>query len=490
MIFDIYTRVSDEGDREGPSFGSPEEQEAAARRWIEREPDGEVGEVVYDANVSGSLAAEERQLGELIRRVESGESHGIVVLYEDRFARDVIEGGRALQRIVAAGGRLIATATGFDSQNLNPQSQMLFNIMMAIGQATKERNRDNYLDGKQRAAARGVYCSRVPFGYDRDEDGRLVRNADTDAVREIFRLRADGVGFSEIQERLGLLTRGLPRQVVRNRAYLGEQRVPVRGRKGEPMVIAGGHPPVVTEAEWEAANAVHGRAPIRRGLKHLVKFKGLVKCGLCGASMSVNGYGKNRDKLTYVCTRRGCGGVAVAATTLEPALSAAVHAAVAANEPHVAATLTNDDRYEQALAAVSNAQQALTEYRDSVELQQALGVKDFAAGLRARREAVEVARRALRTTPRPSPARAAEQREFDPTNLSGEYAAYETALVHRVVAEVRAYPRSHRDRLTLKWHGAEAPVAVGTEPVAPNVERPASARERVRRPRPTARPVG
>ena len=35
-MFAIYVRVSEVGDREGPGFGSPEEQEAAAREWAER----------------------------------------------------------------------------------------------------------------------------------------------------------------------------------------------------------------------------------------------------------------------------------------------------------------------------------------------------------------------------------------------------------------------------------------------------------------------
>ena len=34
--FAVYVRVSEVGDREGPSFGSPEEQEVAAREWAER----------------------------------------------------------------------------------------------------------------------------------------------------------------------------------------------------------------------------------------------------------------------------------------------------------------------------------------------------------------------------------------------------------------------------------------------------------------------
>lgn len=462
-MFDIYTRVSDEGGRSGPTFRSPEEQEAAARAWIQRSGD-EVGEVVYEGNVSGALAADDRRLGELIRRVESGESDGIVVLYEDRFARDVIEGGRALQRIVDAGGRLIATATGFDSENLNPQSEMVFNFMLAVAQAQRKRNRQAYIDGKESAARRGVYCARAPFGYDRDDAGRLIPNEDAATVREIYRLRAEGIGFSELTRRFNLPTRGTPRNIVYSRVYLGEQRVPVAGRRGEPRVITNGHHPLVTEQEWQAANAVRGRAPIRRGLAELVHLKNVAVCGVCGRYLSVNAYGRDRNRLTYVCCRKGCGKVAIAANTLEPLVFERVSQAVASNEPHVVAVLNDDDRYDRALGEVEQAQQILAAYRDDVRIQATLGLEDFAAGLAARREALELARRQLRETPRPERFNV-DVRPFDSDNLSAEYVAHQAALTRRVVQEVRVFPRTAENRVTLRWRGSDEqlPVPVTAE---------------------------
>jgi hypothetical protein len=58
----------------------------------------------------------------------------------------------------------------------------------------------------------------------------------------------------------------------------------------------------VTVAEWEPANAINGRAPVRSGLGKRVALKGIVKCGVCGGTMQVVRYGKAKDKLTYGCT--------------------------------------------------------------------------------------------------------------------------------------------------------------------------------------------
>ena len=209
----------------------------------------------------------------------------------------------------------------------------------------------------------------------------------------------------------------------------------------------------MTDDEWEAANAVKGRAPLRRGLSAGVSLKGMVRCGVCERPMSILSYGQQREKLTYACTRVGCGKVAMAVNKVEPVVLEMCQQAVVDDEPHVAATLADDSRYSDALDGVAQAQAALAEYRDSIELQQELGIRDFAAGLRVRREAVEVARQALRDTPRP------EQRAS--ITEEGDVWTWYTALVRRVVAEVLIYPKFAPERATLRWHGSEEPVAVG-----------------------------
>jgi DNA invertase Pin-like site-specific DNA recombinase len=74
----------------------------------------------------------------------------------------------------------------------------VFNMMMAIGQAERQRNRGSRMGGKLKRARMGEWVSIAPFGYDRDDlTRRLVPNDNAPTVREIFRLRAEGVGFSD-----------------------------------------------------------------------------------------------------------------------------------------------------------------------------------------------------------------------------------------------------------------------------------------------------
>lgn len=457
--FAIYVRVSEVGDREGERFGSPEEQEAAARAWAER-----AGEEVYfdpdecvDLDVSGGLAAEDRRLGQLIERCEAGEFAGIIVRFEDRFARDVIA-GTALRRFHDCGARLIATASGFDSENITPDKMMLFNVMMSVGQAQRERNRDARMSGKERFVARGGWAGVPPFGYDKDEDGRLVPNEDAETVREIFRLRAEGVGFTDIARRIGTVSRSGVRKIVMNRSYRGEQRLPSRTGTGQPQPAKNypGHPDLVSEPEWQAANAVKGAAPKHTGLAEATQLYGIVRCGNpdCGKRMFVLAYGKNRDRRTYACT--SCGKASMSVTKVENAVIAQLDKAMLGRnkDPHVVAVLEGDTRYDDALAAVEQAQADLVAYRDSLDIQRELGPAQFAAGLKVRKEAIETARRAMRELPRPNRKKifAKTLAEAGAVDLRDFYA--------RVIAEVRVYPRSHGDRLTVRWQGSDEAFAV------------------------------
>ena len=93
----------------------------------------------------------------------------------------------------------------------------------------------------------------APFGYDRDDlTRRLVPNDNAPTVREIFRLRAEGVGFSDLAQRFRNVSRSGIRKIVMNRAYLGEQRVPDPDKpKGSDLIVLReNQEPLVTEPEY------------------------------------------------------------------------------------------------------------------------------------------------------------------------------------------------------------------------------------------------
>ncbi len=425
-LFAIYVRVSEVGDRAGESFGSPAEQEAAARAWAER-TGVTVGEVVTELNVSGATPIEERELGRLIGQCEAGELAGIIVRYEDRFARDIIEGGRALQRLHECDARLIATATGFDSANLNSQSRLMFNIMMSVGQAQRERNREARLAASQRAAKRGVYLAgRPPLGYSREADGRIFPQPQAKPlIREVFRRRAEGETMRALRDYLrqrgaGIETRDLRatkqakqtlrpfaelteqgiRHLLKNRAYLGEATV-VSGTKGKPDVIRNAHAAIVTATEWERAHTAGGPYHPKNG-KHAARarLRGLVYCPN-GHRLKLGG--GRQDRTHYVCTTENCDArVGIWAEQLDNHAGYLLQSAILTNEPHVIAVLEGDDRYQRALDAVEAAHLELEMYRTDVRISD-VGADAWKRDVAVRQAALDAARAELKNTPAPEP---------------------------------------------------------------------------------------
>src|SRR6266496_4094080 len=198
-MFDLYIRVSKLGERsEGEAT---EVYEAQCRAWADRAGVA-IDEVAEEMEVSGATAVAERRLERLLQRVEAGESEGIITPYLDRFGRDLIEGALAYLR----------------------------------------RTRSNFQAAVERAAARGVYlAAKPPFGYRKDEQGRLVVDERRAAlVVELYERRAAGANVGQLTRFLqgeGVeITKSGVRSILRNRAYLGEMRLQ-NGRKGEPSVL-------------------------------------------------------------------------------------------------------------------------------------------------------------------------------------------------------------------------------------------------------------
>src|SRR5712691_2257410 len=75
---------------------------------------------------SGAKPVEERALGRLLGRVESGASAGIIAYKLSRFGRGALETLQAVERIKKAGGRLVTVEDGVDS--IKPGGRLLLTV--------------------------------------------------------------------------------------------------------------------------------------------------------------------------------------------------------------------------------------------------------------------------------------------------------------------------------------------------------------------------
>jgi hypothetical protein len=291
------------------------------------------------------------------------------------------------------------------------------------------RTRGNYQAAIQKKVAAGAHIYKPPFGYRRDEEtGRLVVvESDAKLVREVFERRAAGDDFGILMRFLHdsgavnsytgkPLTKSGVRTMISNRTYLGEVRVQ-NGRKGQPRVIKGYHSPIIASPLFQAANSVKGAFhPRDSSLSDQANLRGLVWCDSCGHRTKISGHAAGGVRVaSYVCTYGECERRAgMRASKLDAYVEGLLMQAFVDKEPHVAAVITGDTRYQDAMAEVEEAQRMHDELRDDLNAQRALGTKDWLAALKVRKEAVELARRELsKVRPANGHRRASQATTFD-----------------------------------------------------------------------------
>ena len=215
-------------------------------------------------------------LEEVIQRIEAGEFEGVIVSQIDRLSRmEMTTALTVIERIEAAGGKVVAVAENVDPTT--PEGRMARNMFLSLAAMERERHAGHLADAKERAVRLGIWpTSRVPKGYLKGDDRKLIPGPDADAVREAFRLRAAGGSWSQVGAVLDVGASSAAK-IIRNRVYLGEITV---GEWHNPAA----HPPLLDREMWEAAQIYH---PARPDLGDSgVLLKGLIRCAGCSRTMS------------------------------------------------------------------------------------------------------------------------------------------------------------------------------------------------------------
>ena len=446
QVADIYCRISREGERTDAEVEKHLDlYEATCRQWIERQKDMEVGIVRRESDVSGyAIAPEDRELGELLDRIESGEAQVIVTSTVERYGRTTDDGLRALKRLQKAGGRIVFVDDGLDSDREGAYVQI--GMRLLFGEDMVIRTKGTFQKKIDEAAADGKYLApRAPRGYVRVDEfdpvivkGKIVRDAtivpDTrvaegfktspaDAVVEIHTMAANRATLREMRDFYRAATGDLTiscsgvQQILDPtpggaRPYLGEMSVLTK-TKGQPRILRDHHAALVTEKQWEDAQAgrSRGRAP-GSGRKN---GKWASKVHLAGLARCTNGHrmtvgpvkGSNGERFAgYTCTKEGCDSrTSIRADVLDPHVREVLGVALLDRQEHVAAIMEGDDRYQRALDAVEAAKADEQAWVDEMTVEDAGGREAWVRARKIRRSKVDAARAALKTLTKPEEAK-------------------------------------------------------------------------------------
>ncbi len=405
-VMDGYIRVSRVGGREGERYISPTVQREKIAGWA-RLHDVALGEIVLEEDMSGARPVDQRQLGRLLARVESGLSSGLVTMNLERFGRDTLETLQAAKRIKEAGGRLVTVEDGVDSSQAS--GKLVITMLAALAEQELDARREGWRVARGAAVKRGVHVAPTPSGYVRNRrDARLRVDPETAPfINAAFRRRAEGKSWGQIagfltengvlpSERKGRKSVAWSRQgvssLIKNPVYKGE------ARSGE-FVTANAHEPIVSEAEWQAAQrGGKDRAHVRDGsIAAQGLLAGIVHCAGCGHKLSLTGSTTREGArvASYYCRTRyasgKCGSPAVASTrTLDPYVEELLLEALRRDDPRLVKPAAIGKRI-QATGEVMEAAHVELEAFLQAGVASLLGPETYRAEVEKRREAIREA---------------------------------------------------------------------------------------------------
>lgn len=286
MRLDEYRRVSQVAGREGDGFQSPELQAKAIEAYA-----GIHGHSVTpnppELDVSGSKL-KRPILDKIIARIRNDESDGMIVNDLDRYSRDVLGANLLLVEIKEAGGTLVSVHENIDITT--PDGKMMFDFRMVIAENYLARSREKWAEAQRHAVEKGIYTENfVPPGLEKREDRRLYLSPDAPIIKQAWQMRIAREPTLRIvhflNERLplpeGRLWTYTVDRMFAKRIYTGElSRRGVTNREAcEPLV---------TEAEWQAAQITSNPKPRPQARRDKNLLAGIIRCASCRYVMTAS----------------------------------------------------------------------------------------------------------------------------------------------------------------------------------------------------------
>lgn len=291
----LYVRVStDRQAEEGYSIEVQSERLSAYAKTF----DGQVQTELYVDDGFSGASLERPAMQRLIADVKSGAVTHVCVYKLDRLSRSQKDTLFLIEDVFLPNNiAFISIQESFNTATAFGRA--VVGILSVFAQLERENIYERTRSGMQKRVEAGYWPGGggTPFGYDYDrQKGILVPNADAQTVRQVYDLYLKGYSLQSIANLLGLKYEKLASQILTRKTNIGiieYNGVEYRGR----------HEPIVSEETFEKAMALYrqrSQSRLAPETNHLLS--GLVWCGVCGAKMRYQKWGKAGSKL--VCYSR------------------------------------------------------------------------------------------------------------------------------------------------------------------------------------------
>jgi site-specific DNA recombinase len=289
---------------------SIDDQIAAIERAAEAQG-FELLDVYVEQDVSGRRTLDKRPgLRRAVADIEAGRAQIVVTAYLDRLVRSTRTQADVVERVEAAGGRVLTLDMG-DISHATAASWTSAQMLGVMAESYARSVAERTAASKARNVAKGVPpFPKITAAYERiesgDDKGRLRQHpVNAPIVREACELRAKGMSYSKLQRFLA--EHGIVMTVSGVEGMLGSPLLYGEIRFGDLVNPRGIADPVIDRALYRRmhkAKATRGRYAKS---ERLLARQGVLVCE-CGARMTVSSTSPKSAKTYsyYVCGDRTC----------------------------------------------------------------------------------------------------------------------------------------------------------------------------------------
>lgn len=265
----------------------------------------ERNEVVIDRwYVDGGYSGSGLDRPEIQKLLDDAENNLIKTVYIyklDRLSRDTADTLELMYRILPKFGVKVVSMTE-EIRTENPMDKVMLTMNAAMNQYEREVIRMRMAAGMIERLKKGLWMGggRVPWGYyyDRNDGILHIDEKQAERVREAYRLYLEGYSCIKISLLLGFKGDKIVTEILKRKSNIG-----LIEYKGE--IYKGLHEPIIDENTFYKTQELMKRRSTNSHVSTGNMLTGLCYCGICGARMRYQKWGKYHKLLCYSQDRKG-----------------------------------------------------------------------------------------------------------------------------------------------------------------------------------------
>jgi len=247
-----------------------------------------------DGGYSGSKL-DRPEMQQLLDDSENGLISKVYIYKLDRMSRDVIDTLDLLYRILPKFGVQVVSMTE-DLKFENPMDKVMVGVNAIMGQYEREVIYMRTRAGMVERVKRGLWMGggRVPWGYYYDRNDGILHpdKEQAEMVRNAYKLYLEGYACYKIAKILGFKSDVVVMQVLKRKSNIG-----IIEYKGEEY--KGKHEPIIDEKTFYRVQEMMKKRSTNAFINNDNILTGLCYCGVCGARMRYQKWGKYHKIVCY-----------------------------------------------------------------------------------------------------------------------------------------------------------------------------------------------